>query len=112
MGRRHGCGTENIFGLLGNTFPAENKTEMSVIRAHIDACGEDGEDDEGATVDDRGRADAEDAGAREDKDNCDRAQAEADIGSDVPQGNSTRGDAGATKKWSLCFLMCSCAGRT
>ena len=98
MGRRHGCGTENIFGLLGNTFPAENKTEMSVIRAHIDACGEDGEDDEGATVDDRGRADAEDAGAREDKDNCDRAQAEADPGSDVRQGNRTRRVSGRSSE--------------
>jgi len=57
---------------------------------NIDEGGEDGEDDEAASVDGRGGADAEDARAREDKDICNRAETEANPGSDVRQGNRTR----------------------
>ena len=46
----------------------------------------DGEDDKAATVDEGRCADAQEARAREDKGNCDRAQAETDAGSDVQQG--------------------------
>jgi hypothetical protein len=58
--------------------------------SNIDEGGEDGEDDEAASVDGRGGADAEDARARDGKDICNRAEAEADPGSDVRQGNRTR----------------------
>jgi predicted helicase len=44
-------------------------------------------------VDGRGRADAEDARAREDKDNCNRAEAEADPGSDVKLRRGMNEDA-------------------
>jgi len=59
---------------------------------------ENGEDDEAATVDEGRRADAQDARAGESENECDRAQAEADPGSDVSASNETRCDAGGRSK--------------
>jgi hypothetical protein len=54
--------------------------------------GEEGDEDQ--AVDKRGCPDAEDAGAREGKDDSYRAQAEANAGSDVSESEGTWGDAG------------------
>jgi hypothetical protein len=59
---------------------------------------ENGEDDETAAVDERRRAHAQDARAREDEDDGDCAPTEAECGSDVSEGASTRGDAGGGRK--------------
>ena len=54
----------------------------------------DGEDDEAASVDEGRRADPKDARARESENECDRAQAQAECGSDVSASNATWCDAG------------------
>jgi hypothetical protein len=56
------------------------------------------EDDKAAAVDEGRRADAQDARAGEDKDNGDCAQTEAERGSDLSEGGTTRGDAGGRSK--------------
>jgi hypothetical protein len=50
---------------------------------------ENGEDDEAASVDEGRRADTQEARAREDKDNGDRAQAETDAGSHEAESSET-----------------------
>src|ERR1700730_9641571 len=64
--------------------------------ATLGTGGDDGEDNETAAVDEGRRADAQDARAREDKDNCDRAQIEAQCGGDVSESNETWCDARST----------------
>jgi hypothetical protein len=55
----------------------------------------DGEEDnnEAPAVDERRRANAKDARARKDKDHGDRAETQADRGSDISEGKGARCDA-------------------
>jgi hypothetical protein len=59
---------------------------------------ENGEEDEAAAVDDGRCPHVEDARAREDENNGDRAQTQAERGSDVSASNETWGDAGGRSR--------------